>query len=219
MTISPKIWDVPPFPVSGQLFYVPGAVVQGGLTSGGAQIISPEPGGFSVLEITPSLQVGEWLNPLSSWLMSKTNGQILRVRFARTPQVAWSNRRMNNILPEWSVEGSEVDALVSYVSASLEGSSTVVIDLSAVGKVLRAGHVIGHGNYAYKIDEIEYDGNIATATVTPPLRQNVAVDDIVYLRPWFIGRIGNASEILASYEAGNMGHIQPGKIVLNEAVI
>ena len=76
MTIEHKIWNFPNRAVESQLFHVPGEYFNGGLTSGGAKIMSPEPGGFSMLELTPSRQVNEWNSPVSSWLMSKINGEI-----------------------------------------------------------------------------------------------------------------------------------------------
>lgn len=220
-----RIYQFPTLPISGQLFHVPGAVLAGGLTSGGARIASPEPGGFSMLEIQTSLWVNEWEYPTASWLMSKLNGQVFRVRLAPTPQVAWSQRRQGNISVPWDDEllwsnqemwGGDFSAV--YATAALEGTSEVTIDLTGAGEVLQNGHVIGHGYSCYTIDDIEYDGDIATATLSPPLRQNVAINDQAPLRPWFTGAIGNPSEVRAMYESSNNGHIQLGKIVLNEVI-
>lgn len=225
MTVDPKIWEFPTFPISNQLFHSPGQALAGGFTSGGAQIISPEPGGFAMLEIQPSLQVNEWAYPAASWLMSKGNGAILRVRLAPTPQVAWSNRRYGaSVLWDtgllWSNnEAWEGDFSAVFAAATLEGATQVTIDLTGVGQVLQFGHVIGHGNNTYLIDEIEYDGDIATATINPPARRNIAVNDAAHLRPWFVGRIGNISEVRAAYSASDNGHVQLGKIILNEAII
>lgn len=225
MTIDPKIWEFPSFPISDQLFHVPGQALAGGITSGGAQIISPEPGGFAMLEITPALQVNEWNYPAASWLMSKGNGAIMRVRLAPTPQISWSARRNGSSVPwdtgllwsndrEWEGDFSGV-----FTAVALEGSTQLVIDLTGVGQALQFGHVIGHGNYTYLIDEIEYDGDVATVIVTPPLRNDVAIGDAANLRPWFLGRIANIGEIRSSYKAADNGHIQLGKIILNEAII
>ena len=65
--------------------------------------------------------------------------------------------------------------------------------------------------------EIEYSGDTATAIVKPPLRRNIAAGDNAYLRPWFTGRIANGADIRAGYNS--MGHVKPGKIILNEAVV
>src|SRR5690606_4032507 len=125
MTITPKVWDFPTIPVEGQVFHVPGAVAEGGFTSGGAQIYSPEPGGFGVLEIEPSLHAGEWRAPFASWIMSKTNGQYFRIRLAVTPQIAWSQRRVNNIDPYWINGDTSGDAVTTFTATSLPGSSQV----------------------------------------------------------------------------------------------
>jgi hypothetical protein len=225
MTITPRVREFPTFPISKQLFYVPGAAVQGGLTSGSAQIITPEPGGFGVLEIQPSLR-DEWTYPISSWLMSKGNGHIFRVRLAPTPQVAWSRRRGNAVNVSWddgllwsNQQEWEGDFAATFASVALEGSTEVTIDLTGVGQILQMGHVIGHNYNTYGIDEIDYDGDTATAVLTLPLRRDVAVGDAAFTRPWFTGRIRNVSEALATYDAENNGSIQIGKLILDEAVV
>lgn len=226
MAINHKVWNFPTFPISKQLFHVPGAAVDGGLTSGGARIVSPEPGGFSVLEIQPALQIGEWDYPLSSWLMSKGNGQILRVRLAPTPQVAgrgvgtpW---RAETIYPEtpWSnMKNWSGDIVATFSADSLEGSGTVTVDLSDVGPILRQGHVIGHESVTYLVDEIDYDGSIATINVIPPLRRNIKTGDLALFRPYFTGSIVNAGEFRNTYDAENVGMIQLNKIILTEVIL
>lgn len=226
MTTAYKIYEFPTFPISKQLFHVPGQAIEGGFTSGGARIMSPEPGGFSMLEIQPSLQVREFEYPVSSWLMSKSNGQLLRVRLAPTPQLVASGLSVpwgaQTIYPDspWSNLANWAGDIVStYVLTTLQGSNRIVIDMSAIGPILKPGHVIGHAFDTYLIDEISYSGSIATAIVIPPIRRNITVGDIAYFRPWFTGYIANGADIRATYDAENAGHIQIGKIVLNEAVL
>jgi hypothetical protein len=226
--IDPKIWGFPAFPISKQLFHVPGLAYEGGFTAGGARIMSPDVGGFAMLEIQPSMQTREWEYPFSSWLMSKCNGQILRVRMAPTPQVL-SKRSLQSAywdgdddpeLPWSNEEPWEGDLAAVYSVVSLKGSLQVTVDMSVIGEFLRVGHVIGHKNACYMVDEIDYDeDSVATIRVTPPLRDAVAINDPVYFRPWFTGVIANASEIRATYDAENVGYIQLGKIVLSEAVL
>lgn len=228
MTISPTVRDFPSIPVSKQLFYVPGGALQGGLTSGGAQIITPEPGGFGVLEIQPSLQVGEWQSPFSSWLMSQGNGQILRVQLTRTPQLLTSKslNPLPTYAPTYSMHKAYStpivvnDLVARFTTIALEGSTQVVINMAGIGNRLREGHVIGHENNTYIVDQIEYDANnVATVIINPPLRKDIAVSDFVHFRPYFIGRIANVSEILTTYDSDLWGSIQIGKIILNEANI
>lgn len=228
MSITYKVWNFPTFQISKQLFYIPGASIEGGYTSGAARIITPEPAGFANLEIQPSLQFGEWEYPLSSWLMSKTNGQIFKVRLAPTPQVP-SGRSLSvpwgaeDIYPDslWSnLQNWSGDITGTYNSAALEGNNIVTIDMSAYGPLLKAGHVIGHEYNCYLIDEVSYDTDgIATIAVLPPFRRNIAVGDQVWFRPWFTGTISNGDQIRQTYDAENVGAIQLEKILLTESLI
>ena len=218
-----KIYQFPTFRVESQLFHVPGAGYDGGLTAGGAQFITPEPGGFSTLEIQPSLITTEWAAPLASWIMSKISGQVFRVRLAPSPQVAYSRRRGMIAVPwsngqAWSNQQKwDGDFTARYAGPSLKGSVTMTFDLTGVGPIVGPGHVIGHDYDSYLIDEISYEGNVATAIVTPPIRRDIKAGDNCYLRPWFTGRISNGAEVRAAYH--NMGRVKPGNIVLHEAVV
>lgn len=218
MTISPKIYTFPEMPIERQLFHVPGAAFDGGLTSGGAQVITPEPGGFGVLEIEPSLQNDEWLDPASSWIMSKTNGQIFRVRLSRSPQLSWSRERMDRLdynLTSPSVS-YDIDASAPFASLALKGSTQVTVNLDAFGKIIRPGHVIGHAFECYQVDEVSYVGNVATITVTPPFRRNITSGQPCLLTPWFTGRI-NAGDFRAPYDW--LGNVKMGIITLHEAIV
>lgn len=213
-----KIYQFPTFRIESQLFHVPGAGYDGGLTAGGAQFITPEPGGFGVLEITPALSDTEWVNPAFSWLMSKISGQIMRVRLAATPQVAWSRARIDHLDWDWvNRDGARNEAVSKFIAPALKGQITASIDVSQFGRLLRPGHVIGHGYDCYLLDEVEYAGNVATLTLSPPLRRDIATNDFCLFTPWFTGRISNGSEVRAAYN--NMGHVKPGKIILQEAVV
>lgn len=220
-----KVFDLPSFPTEGQLFHVPGSAFDGGLTSGGAQVIMPEPGGFSTLEIKPSLQDGEWDYPTLSWLMSKTNGQVIRTRLLTTPQISlhgtcvaplpsvpWNNDQPWNNNQEW-----EGDFSGRFSKVAAKGAAQVEVDLTGVGPIVKPGHVIGHAYDCYMVDEVEYNGDVATITITPPLRRAVAVNDQCPLRPWFTGRIQAGSQFKALYN--NLGHITPGTIILTEAIV
>lgn len=220
------IYELPSVPISKQMFHVPGAAVEGGFTSGGARIISPDPGGFSRLQIQLALQSREWENPVSSWLASKANGQVIRLRLAPTPQIAYSERRDGYSTVTWNdgiLWSNEVgwagDFSLTFTSIALQGSNVVTVDTTAVGPILQAGHVIGHSNTTYLIDAITYADEIATIVVNPSLRKTVAVDDTCYLRPWFVGRIANPNEFITTYDAANNGAIQLGMIILNEAFV
>jgi len=226
--IDYKILNFPTFPISKQLFVASGQAIDGGMTAGGVRMLSPEPGGRSMLELQPSLQVNEWDYPLSSWLMSKVNGDIFRVRLAPTPQVAGSRvaaSQFKNGIPwdsdqPWSNQRNwDGDATASFVTPALEGSNTVVIETKAIKSILRNGHVIGHGDVTYMIDDIQYNGSLATITVNPPFRKKINPNDIALVRPFFLGSIANGDEMRISYDAENNGNIQLGVIRLNEVIL
>jgi hypothetical protein len=218
-----KIYPFPTFRVETQLFHSPGAGYDGGLTSGGAQFITPEPGGFSVLEIAPALIDTEWDSPLASWIMSKISGQVFRVRLAPSPQIAFSRQRGMIAVPwsngqAWSnQENWDGDFTATYAAASLKGSVTMSFDLTGVGPIVMPGHVVGHKGETYLIDEISYAGDVGTAIVTPPLCRDIAAGENCYLRPWFTGRISNGADIRAAYNS--MGHVKPGNIILQQAIV
>ena len=218
-----KIYQFPTFRIETQLFHAPGAGYDGGLTAGGAQFITPEPGGFGGVGIQPALIDTEWSAPLASWIMSKISGQIFRVRLAPSPQVAYSRERGMTAVPwdngqTWlNQQDWDGDFTGTYAAPALKGSLEVKFDLTGVGPIVGPGHVIGHEYSCFGIDEIEYSGNVATALLTNPLRRDVSPGDNCYLRPWFTGRISNGADIRAAYN--NLGHVKPGNIVLQEAVV
>lgn len=233
MTIAHKVYDFPNIPVKSQLFHVPGAAYDGGYTSGGARILSPEPGGRAVLESQIAFQVNEWNAPIASWLMSKINGEIFRVKLTKTPQLIKSSvfGLTSGAGVPWAVEGlySQLtwdndqlwsnDFALPVASGALEGETLVSIDTLTFGEIFKLGHVIGIHDNSYMISDIEYDGTIANITVSPPLRKNVNDYDIVLIEPYFTGNIANGAEIRTMYEASNVGHIQLNRIIFQEVVI
>lgn len=218
-----KIYQFPTFRIATQLFHVPGQGYDGGLTAGGAAFITPEPGGFGTLEIEPALIDTEWESPLASWIMSKINGQVFRIRLAPSPQIAYSRGRGMMAVPwsngeTWSnQENWEGDFTAIFAAASLHGSVTLSFDLTGVGPIVMPGHVIGHGGACYLIDEISYVDDVATAIVTPPIRTPIAAGDFCFLRPWFTGRISNGADIRQAYNS--LGHVTPSKIIFHEAIL
>lgn len=233
MAITYKIWDFPILQVQSQIFYAPGEAFDGGFTSGSAQVTSPEPGGRAFLEIELALQTDEWENPFSSWIMSKTNGDIFKVQLVKTPQVVPAGKLnvsaagipwgAETIYPDskWNNDEfwSSDDIYVPSNGAFYDGQNVISVNVSEFGQVLKHGHVIGAGDYSHIIDDISYSGNIATLTIKPPLRKDVSSGEQIYLRPWFLGRIVNGSEMRATYRKQNEGHIQPSRIVFAEVIL
>jgi len=206
------IYQFPAFWIESQLFHAPGAGYDGGLTAGGAQFITPEPGGFGTLEMEIGVSDTQWDDPSASWIMSKIGGQIFRIRLSATPQVAYSRNRAKRIGEDWT---GDFDA--TFTAVALKGSTEVKFDLTGVGPIVKPGHVIGHAFDTYMVDEINYVGNVATATVSPPVRRDIAVNDDCLLRPWFTGRISNGADVRSLFN--NMGHVKPGKVIMQEAIV
>lgn len=219
--------NFPTLSIEKQLFHVPGAAMDGGFTSGGARIMSPEPGGRSQLELQIAMQLMEWDYPETSWLMSKINGTVFRIRLAPTPQICGVRRASGGSVP-WDNNGPwdngenwAGDMTGTYLTAALEGTTSVTIDMSSYGSVLKRGHAIGHSSNCYMVDAIDYDPNttIATVTVSPPFRKNVMAGDQVFFRPYFLGTISNGANFRVTYDAGNVGYIQPGQITFMESIL
>ncbi len=208
MAVDYKIWNFPKMAIQSQLFHVPGSYFDGGFTSGGVKIMSPEPGGRSVLEINLSLQIKEWDGPLSSWLMSKINGEIFKIPLVKTPQLIklnseiynqpWDNDQFWDNNQPWDDDGLYLQTSKS----ALEGEVSINVDTGTFGKIIRHGHVLGFGNSSYIVDDIEYTG--ADAKIS---------------RPFFLGVISNGSEIKNSYEASNVGAIQLNRIIFQEVIL
>ena len=224
------VTDFPDLQISEQLFHVPGQAISGGFTTGGARISSPEPGGFSVLELKPSLHVNEVANPFHSWIMSLVNGEVFRVKMTRTPQLLTDPSFNPQILTSPWDDGTPFDdgsfwdnsARIfesTFRAASLSGSSKMTIDASGLNGLLKPGHVIGHDDYAYVVTAIEHVGVNALLTVKPPVRKAIAVGDRVEFTPYFTGSIRNANEIRSSFAIANNRHHELGKIIFDEVVL
>lgn len=218
-----RIWNFPTVPVAKQLFHVPGQAMEGGFTSGGVRMLSPEPGGRAVLELELALR-NDWDFPIGSWLMSKGNGEVFRVRLAPTPQVLsarsapvpWDNGALWSNHSPWAG-----DITASYAASALEGTDLVSVNMSGWGDIIRPGHVIGVGDNTHLVDDVIYnsDTNIANLQIKTPLRRDLASGENAYFRPWFTGTISNLGEIRATYDASLNGFIQVGKIIFAEAVV
>ncbi len=222
-----RIWNFPDVPVSKQLFHVPGQAMEAGFTSGGVRMLSPTPGGRAVLEMQLSMQVNEWEAPVASWLMSKGNGEVFRVKLAKTPQLLTTRSiRVGSFdayprdEKKWQATEQSNAMQTVFTQPALEGNQTVQVNMADIGPLLQLGHVIGHDDYTYLVDDISYDADlVATLTVKPPLRKNIAVNDKCLFEPVFLGTISNINDIRATYDSENVGHIQSGKIIFAEAIV
>lgn len=235
MITAPTIYDWPSsVSPSAQLFYAGGQMQDGGFTSSGARVGYPEPGGRSFLDLEFSYQRNESPDTLVSWLMSKiANGNLFRVTIAQTPQIlndddlglsgASTNGRLwaaEGVVPArtwdnenlWAFEPGSVAG-----AAALEGTTTLTVDMGSLPAALKVGHVIGIADTAYLVDDLEWDGTLATITVDPPLRVDISADDFITFRPKMICFATNPENFRANYRPPN--NILPGSIRMSEAIL
>jgi hypothetical protein len=245
--VTDVIYDWPSSVVAAkQLFFAGGEAVDGGLTSGGARALSPEPGGRSWLQVEFAYQDNALSDPLVSWLMSKIgNGALFRIPVVRSPQLVplsalgiaiaeYDAMRRFGLSQE--VVPSELDGLpwqngqpwenamcwafepgAVISSAAAEGTTALILDMGDQPNGLQCGHVFGVGGILHKVDMIDYAGSVATVTVIPPLRRDVQAGDFVSFRPSGVFSAVDADGFRALYEPA--GLIQPGGVKFMEAIL
>lgn len=243
MTITPTIYDWPTVISVRQLFHAGGQATAGAFTSGGVRVLSPEPGGFSWLELEFGYQQDGDTNSLISWLMSKiSNGNVFRIPITRSPQLV-SAKALGIDIAEYDplrrfgltdeVTPSELDGLpwgneqtwdngvnwlfnpmATATAVSLAGTLALSFDMGTLLNGVRPGHVIGHKDVAYLVDEISYAGSVATVKVDPPLVKDVAIGDLVRFRPKGTFAAINPESFRGLYEMGDL--VQLGSVRFGE---
>lgn len=232
--IDDPIYDWPQSVIPmDQLFRVPGQATQGGFTTGGARVMSPEVGGRALIEWTFGTQKESTdAARLYSWLISKvSNGHIFRLPM-------WNSRQLVRIAdlgllvpPGYDGRGVPWEGGINWsngmgwafepgaltTAIGLEGTTTVIIDMGTLLPGLGHGHVIGIADRGYLVDDIEYDGQIATVTVTPPLRADISEGDFVTFRPVMYGTCVDPESFKALFDRGMW--IRPGSITFAEAIL
>ena len=218
MTYTPTIYDwrssVAPI---DQVFRAGGSAVAGGMTLGGASISNPEPGGRGELVMNFAPFATEESNLAASWTISRMmNGAIFRVRLYRTVQLVsetalstsdtpgnpWSNSE------PWSTgENWASDPVAEVAASAAKGASTFTADLSIMGQVLDLGHVVGFFvdgyNFSHVVTDVEYDtDDVATVTITPPLRRALTTSDLMNFRPAMLVTCANPAEVMTNYTSG-----------------
>ena len=236
MSINYKIYDWPSIiKPTEQLFYSGGQAVEGGFTAGGARIMYPEPGGRAVLELTFDYQQNHSPSPIVSWLITMIrNGNIFRVPIRYSPQLVsrddlmidaglelvglpWADAGQTDSGPWSNNKNWAYSPAVEASATALEGSTTFQVDFSIVGNVVQLGHLIGHLDYTYLVEDIEYDGSIATITTNTPLRKNVAQGDFITLRPKMLCVARNPETLKGLYNAADL--IKLGSLELLEVIL
>ncbi|QDP65859.1 MAG: hypothetical protein Unbinned7865contig1001_58 [Prokaryotic dsDNA virus sp.] len=225
MTYSPVIysWRSTLVPLD-QTFRAGGQATSGGMTLGGAMISNPEPGGRSEINMSFSAFTSEAQNVDASWTISQIlNGAVMRIPvFGYTVQTLSAASAGGSVSNEdglpwgndqnWSNGmGWEWNPTVSVTASALKGSTLVSVDMSALGEVLLIGHVIGFNvngyDFAHKVMAISYDGSdVATLTISPPLRRDLTTDSEMTFRPKMLVTCSNAREVAGMFSRGR--HMQ-----------
>lgn len=233
MSLSYKIYDFPPIWRGKQLFHAGGQAYEGGFTSGGARALSPEPGGRGILNIEFTAQQNAPADPIVSWLCSMiANGNIFRIPISFTPQlVKFPDLGLigaGDGLP-WAAVGTAPegpwdngqnwasDILAEASATSLAGTVTLSVDLGTLPPALRHGHLIGHDDVTYLVEDIEYVDSVAAITVNPPLRNTVAQGDLITFRPKMLAIARNPDSFRGLYEPADI--IRLGSVEFVEALI
>jgi len=233
MSLSHRVYDWPPLRIRRSLFFAGGQAFEGGFTSGGAKILTPEPGGRSFLDLDFAVQKGR--DPLISWAMSKiANGNIFRVPIRCSPQVISASDLGVNVsnasdgVP-WAAEGLipahswdngqnwayEIGAVAQ--AAALEGTTSIVVDMGDLEPALRPGHVIGIGDTPHLVADIEWDESVATIEIDPPLRADLSSGAYITFRPTMLCVAENPESFRGLYGASSL--VELGSVRFIEAIV
>lgn len=232
MTVTVYDWPASVAPAES-LFHAPGAAIEGAYTGGGAVSLSPEPGGRAFIEMRFSHLKTHRDMRLASWLISMVaNGTVWRVPLYNSPQlvpladlgvdasvteVPWEALDGSDVLWDGGV-GWGVDVEAPAAASALAGSAAFTLNLANCNQALLPGHAIGHDNRAYKVMGIVYDDDeLASVTVSPPLRTPIVAGDRITLRPSMLGRVRDVSMFRALFEYGL--NLRPGGITFVEALV
>lgn len=232
MAITPIIhqWPESVAPIN-QVFQANGASTAGGMTLGGAMTENPSPGGRARMSFVFSPLAMRESNEAMSWLASMMgNGAIFSVPIYNSVQLVpeadifgvAANNFFDTADPYSAIAIRRWEPFVPVSATALAGAVTMTADLSELGKVLRAGHVIGFrsGTYdfSHAVKSISYDGgSIATITIEPPLRRALTAGDKMHLRPKMLATVENASEVVQPFTSGR--HMTPGPARFVEALV
>ena len=231
MTYAPMIYDWPTScaPID-QIFWAGGQAIAGGMTLGGVSVENPEPGGRATCSMNFAAFVDDDANRDASWLASRIrNGNIMRVPLWETVQLvpadqifgAAADHFVETVDPFSDIPKTAWNPSVAFTAPAAKGSTTVVANMGDLGQVLREGHVIGYkaGSYdfAHVVMAVSYAGNVATATIDPPLRRAIAVADRMLLRPMMLATCANPSETIGTFTMGRT--MRFGSAVFKEALV
>lgn len=220
-------WPIGSIVPARQTFYAPGQAVSGGLTAGGVPSVTREPGGWATLDYEFSALGGAYGPRLVSWLLSAVrNWRPFTIPIVISPQLVpatefgvaasleWQGLPWDNDQPWSNGENWTFSPVAKVATMALKGSTTLIVDMAILGDILRHGHVIGVGQNAYLVDDLDTSGTSAVVTVSPPLRRSAFVGDLVRFRPWMTGVCTTPETFETLFDPG--GLVRPGSIRFTE---
>jgi len=156
-----------------------------------------------------------------------TNGTVFRIKlFAPSVQIVaaadlggvegglmWAND-----LPWANGLGWAYSPTAPVATGGAEGSTSVKVNMSDYGRVLKLGHVVGFHldgyDFAHVITNISYTAaNRATITVSPPLRRRVTAADVLQLRPTMLATCANPRDVMGNYRYGTTMALNAARFV------
>jgi hypothetical protein len=221
-----------------QVFRAGGQSRDGGMTLGGAMVSNPEPGGrgFLRMSFVPFWR-GEQRNTDASWTISRLlNGNVMRVKLSWSAQLVsgvalgmaasagealegnpWANEQ-----PWANDENWRGNPWVPVSAPALAGVETFQADLSSIGQILRIGHLVGFFldgyDFTHEVMDVTYDeNNVASISVSPPLRRPLTPTDVMLFRPSMLATCQNPSEI--SVDSPRLRYISLGPINFVEFIV
>lgn len=226
-------WPYSIAPISS-VFRAGGQARQGGFSRGGARFLNPEPGGRATYDMAFSPFAIEADNLKASWVMSRImNGAYMRIKLWPSVQIlnatalGVSGTLISQGIPwdngnPWDGAYWEYNPTADVSEAASRGATTVKVDMSAYGEVLKLGHVIGFTagsfDFTHEVMDISYDGSdVATIEVSPPLRRALTTSDTAQLFPTGIFQCTNPNEVAGMYHAGR--HVQFNTARMVEALV
>lgn len=210
-----------------QFFRAGGQAISGARTLGGFSSDSPEPGGLGELYCEFSAKGGAQELRDISWTASRImNGAVMRMRLAMSPQLV-ASEYLSGPVPDgvpwsngepWSTgENWGWNPTAPVAATALRGSEEISVDMTAWGPVLQYGHVFGlvidGYDYAHMVMDADYSGDIATLSISPPLRRTATTDHVVGFRPSMLVRCTNAQQVMGQFINRRIGVLNPAQFV------
>ena len=208
----------------------PNNTIDGRISRNGFEDNNPVPGSRNQVRMEFPPHQGD-IGSLYSWMINVGKSSLFRVPVWKCPQLATSaaiEAKENEFLkgiPFSTGEGFSTgygfkyNPTIDLYENVLEGDTTVKLDMTRHPNILSTGHVFGLGRSTHHVDDISYDGDIATIECRTPFRRDYSttgIDKIVTLRPSVICQIRDINSFISLFQPARL--FVPGPLVLNEVI-